>query len=449
MLKISLSGLAVLFGLLSGYSQHYKLPVKDTSDYKERQLKFEEINIVTSFYSQDGNHSAVTGGLGTERLNDNSNTFELKLFNTSRSGIKHHYTLGLGFDHYTSASSDKIDTAVTWSGFNGGTTTSGGVTTVPGRGHRSGASSLGTTTTVSIYNPQIVTSASFKDNRFYPSLAYSFENPNNGLSAGLGINYSTEYDYQSRGAIFNIAKASKDKNTEIGLSANAFFDTWLVIYPAELRPAGYPYGGHRDKALLTRSPRNSYSAGLTWSQVVNKKFQFSFMIEPSYQEGLLGTKYQRVYFEDGTARPENMPSRRTKLPMSFRGSLFISDWLVLRPNYRFYTDSWHLTAHTVNMEASVKANAFLSFIPFYRYHTQNGVPYFAPYKAHSVEETYFTSDYDLSKLSSQQYGLGIRVVPLHGVMGIPGFNSLEVRYANYVRSDALKASMLTAVLTFK
>jgi hypothetical protein len=38
--------------------------------YKKRVLENTEIDILTSFYTQDGKNAAVTGGIGTEKLND-------------------------------------------------------------------------------------------------------------------------------------------------------------------------------------------------------------------------------------------------------------------------------------------------------------------------------------------------------------------------------------------
>lgn len=35
----------------------------DSSAYKSRKLKLDEINLVSSYYSQNGNNAAVTGGL--------------------------------------------------------------------------------------------------------------------------------------------------------------------------------------------------------------------------------------------------------------------------------------------------------------------------------------------------------------------------------------------------
>jgi len=49
--------------MLHAFSQS---TAKDSSAYKTRPLKVDEINIVSSYYAQDGNHSAITGGIGTE-----------------------------------------------------------------------------------------------------------------------------------------------------------------------------------------------------------------------------------------------------------------------------------------------------------------------------------------------------------------------------------------------
>ena len=79
------------------------------SGIENRKLKFEEINFVSGYYHQNGNNSAVTGGIGTEKLTDFANNIELKLSKYDRKDRKHTLALTAGIDHYTSASSDKID----------------------------------------------------------------------------------------------------------------------------------------------------------------------------------------------------------------------------------------------------------------------------------------------------------------------------------------------------
>ena len=50
-----------------------------SSNYKKQKLKIEEINFITSYYTQDGKNSAVTGGEGTEKLTDIATNFEVIL----------------------------------------------------------------------------------------------------------------------------------------------------------------------------------------------------------------------------------------------------------------------------------------------------------------------------------------------------------------------------------
>ena len=59
------------------------------SDFVKRQLKFEEVNLVTGYYLQDGNNSAVTGGIGTEKLTDLANSFEISFSKFDRFNRKH------------------------------------------------------------------------------------------------------------------------------------------------------------------------------------------------------------------------------------------------------------------------------------------------------------------------------------------------------------------------
>ena len=67
MRKFSLSILACFFQILSVFSQ------SDSSAYKEKKLRIDEVNFVSGYYTQDGNNSAVTGGIGTEKLTDFAN----------------------------------------------------------------------------------------------------------------------------------------------------------------------------------------------------------------------------------------------------------------------------------------------------------------------------------------------------------------------------------------
>ncbi|TCO31145.1 uncharacterized protein DUF3570 [Pedobacter psychrotolerans] len=403
MRKIYLHVLFMYFGILGTYAQTKPTPAKiDSSNYQSRKLKVDEINLVSAYYHQDGNNSAVTGGIGTEKLSDFANTIDLQLSKFNKRGRKNTFLFELGVDHYTSASSDKID-------------------------------------------PSTISSASSADTRIYPSLNWTQSNEQTGNSFGFTGSYSTEFDYQSIGAGFNLTRLSKDKNTQFDFKLQAFLDQWTVILPIELRTGNDGKGGEQ----YDTAPRNSFSTSFSLSQIINEKFQAALIIEPSFQKGLLATKYQRNYFTDGSLRSETLPDKRYKLPIGLRMNYFLGDRFVIRTFYRYYMDNWGIRAHTTELEVPVKINSFFSISPFYRYNNQVGTKYFAPYGQHQPTAQYFTSDYDLSTLSSDFYGAGIRFAPPKGVFGWQRLNMLELRYGHYSRSTALTSNIISLNLKFK
>ena len=408
MRKIYLFVLVLYLGIIKSYAQTETQPAAgDSTNYQSRKLHVDEVNIVSAYYHQEGNNSAVTGGIGTERLSDIANTFDLQISKFNRNYRKNTFLFELGVDHYTSASSDKI-------------------------------------------NPFTISSASMSDTRVYPSLNWTQSNEKTGNSFGFTGSYSYEYDYQSIVAGFNLSRLTKDKNTQFDFKFQVFLDKWMVILPVELRPAGF--SGREDDDDDDdgpRTPRNSFNSSFSISQVISQRLQAMLIFEPAYQEGLLATRYQRNYFTDGSMQAENLPGTRLKLPIGLRLNYFPDDHFIIRAFYRYYTDNWGIKAHSAEMEVPVKISPFFSVSPFYRYNKQSGTQYFAPYGQHNPSEQYFTSDYDLSALSSDFFGSGIRFAPPKGVFGVQRLNMLELRYGHYIRSTKLLSDVISLNLKFK
>ncbi|WP_159476675.1 DUF3570 domain-containing protein [Dyadobacter sp. 3J3] len=376
--------------------------------YQPKKLKIEEINFVSGYYNQNGNNSAITGGIGTEKLFDFANSIEIKLTKTDRKNRVHTISGELNVDYYSSASQDNID-------------------------------------------PLTISGASKTDTHIYPSVSWSVKDDRNHTTKGISALYSTEYDYKSYGVNFNFSKSSKDNNRELTLKAGTFQDTYIAILPSDLRPPGYGSGAEGDKANLYHKPRKTYNGSVGLSQIVNKSLQVLFIVEPTYQEGLLSTPFHRTYFTDGSERVEKLPGSRFKIPVGLRGSYFMGDRVIFRGFYRYYADSWGMKAHTVSLEVPVKISPFLSLSPFYRFNSQTGVRYFAPYMQHNTSAEYYTSDYDLSSFQSHYGGMGIRLAPPGGVMGIRHLASLELRYGHFYRNagTGMQSDMITLAMKFK
>jgi len=373
---------------------------KDSTGYESRKLKVEEINLISSYYHQNGENAAVTGGIGSQKLTDIANVFDVRLFKYDRKNRKHTFDIEIGLDNYTSASSDRIDLKAN-------------------------------------------SSASHADTRIYPSLTWSVENEKKGTTFGIGVSASKEFDYQSFGANVSFAKKTRNRSGEFSAKLQTYLDRVKLIAPVELRP-----GGEEDKNYPTAN-RNTYAASLSYSQIVNQRLQVTFLADLVSQSGYLSLPFYRVYFTDGSVHQETLPDSRLKIPLGFRANYFLGDRFIIRTYYRFYTDDWGLTSHTASIEVPVKITPFVSVSPFYRYYTQSAAKYFAPYQQHTSGEQYYTSNYDLSKFNSNFVGAGVRLAPPRGVLGIQHFNMIELRYGHYMKNINMSSNIVSLNLKFK
>jgi hypothetical protein len=375
-----------------------------------------EANFLSSYYNQDGNNSAVTGGVGTEALTDFANVFIINVPIDSINSV----SLFGGADSYTSASSDNIDSNVS--------------------------------------------SASMEDTRGYGTLSYNRKNLKRSETYGIRAGYSKEFDYQSFSTGLSYTKEWNEGNTELNFTGQAFFDKWLgqehsteLIYPEMWFPGDLTSNNYQK---LTNPNRNSYNAQLFLSQVLSTRLQIGVSAEIIYMSGLLSTPFHSVYFadkEDLEMDIERLPSSRLKIPFGVRLNYFPLDFLVLRSYYRYYTDDFGINAHTFEFETPLKINSSFTVSPFYRFHTQTASKYFAPKNEHLSTETYYTSDYDLAGLNAHKYGVGLKYYPTFGLLrsqpifnthGVFMFKYIEIRSAIYQRSTDFSAFNISINLGF-
>lgn len=396
MKKLIVSVIA-LFGIFNAKAQ------ENTNNEQPKKLTFDEANLVSSYYKQNGNNSAVTGGIGTEKLTDISNTIDVTMVKYDKKDRKNKFDLSVGIDHYTSASSDMIDLKAN-------------------------------------------SSASHADNRIYPALSWSRENTKKGTTLMAGVSTSFEFDYASYGANIGFSQKTKNRMGEFTAKFQAYLDQVKLIAPIELRTTGSTGGEHENYGT---SGRNTYALSLSYSQIINQNFQVEFLADGVQQTGYLSLPFHRVYFNDHSVHQEALPDKRFKIPLGLRANYFLGDKVILRAYYRYYTDDWGLKSNTFSLETPVKISPFVSVSPFYRYYSQTAAKYFAPYQEHTAFDDFYTSNFDLSKFSSNFYGAGIRISPKNGLFGVERLNMLEIRYGHYTKSVGMKSDIISLNLRFK
>jgi hypothetical protein len=451
-MKIQITFLFLMVGF-TVFSQE----TTDSIQFKKRVLESTEVDFLLSYYKQDGSKSAVSGGIGTEELTNLASNIVVAMPLNDDDVL----TVDLGISAYSSASSSNINPF------------DNGQKPTPWQ------SSSG---------------ASESDQLLSITANYAHSSDSRNFIWNADVSFSNEYDYNSIGIGGGIAHLFNDKNSEISLKANAYFDQWQPIYPTELQQYsdfgtnfsngttvwdqnGQASTNYFPSAFktITSVNRNSYSASIGFSQVLTKKLQVSVFFDVLQQQGLLSTPYHRIYFADKAnyyiGQPqyipeyesqsnvgvykladdiERLPDSRFKLPIGARLNYYINERFVLRTYYRYYTDNWDIQSHTANIELPIKVSDRFTVFPTYRFYTQTQSKYYAPYETHLSTEKYYTSDADLSKFDANQYGFGVNYTDIFtgGKIWKFGLKNIDFRFNHYQRSDNLTANIATIGFKF-
>ncbi|QQX77105.1 MULTISPECIES: DUF3570 domain-containing protein [Aequorivita] len=387
-----------------------------TSTYKKRVLQAPEIDFLVSYYSQDGENAAVSGGIGTEKLTDFTPTIVVAIPLNDDDVL----TIDAGVSAYTSASSSNVDP------FDSNNPADPFVAS-------SGASA----------------SDLWAGGNF--SYSHSSDDRNDIVSAKVSV--SSEYDYFSLGFGGSYTKLFNEKNTEVSVHANVYLDTWKLLYPIELRESSNFIG-------LDKKNRNSYSLGFGFSQILSKNLQGMLSLDLVQQQGLLSTPFQRVYFSDLSDRfrenfqladdIERLPDTRFKTAVGGRLNYFINEMFVLRTYYRYYFDDWGIASHTASIEVPIKISDKFTLYPSYRFYNQTAADYFYPYETALSTYEFYTSDYDLSEFSANQFGFGVGYTDIFTKLKLANFGlkSVDLKYDYYKRDSGLHYSLISAGFKF-
>jgi hypothetical protein len=426
-----------VFAFAKAYSQTAQ---DSTKVYKKRVLESVEVDFLSSYYTQDGDNAAVSGGIGTEELTDVTGTFVVSIPLNDDDVL----TIDAGVSAYTSASSSNVGP------FDGG-----------GQADPFQASS----------------GASSSDlwANLTGSYSHSSDDRNDIWSAKLSV--SSEYDYFSVGVGGSYTKLFNEKNTELSVNGNVYIDTWNAIYPTELRPFGEGGNGLSNR-LFTQNTitgntnyapiftefadegRNSYSLGFGFSQILHKNVQGSLALDFVQQQGLLSTPFQRVYFGDVADSfienfqladaIERLPDSRFKVAAGGRLNWYLNETFTVRTFYRYYYDDWGITSHTASIEVPIKITDKFTLYPSYRFYNQTAADYFRPYEEALSTDEFYTSDYDLSEYSANQFGFGVSYTDIFAKAHIwkLGLKSIDLKFYQYDRDTTFSSSIITAGFKF-
>ncbi len=157
------------------------------------------------------------------------------------------------------------------------------------------------------------------------------------------------------------------------------------------------------KSFQKEVNRWKYRLGL--SQVLTKKWLLNVDYEVISAEGFLNNPYRVVRINGSFARPESYPDSRASQAIAVRALQYLDNRASLRYDYRYYSDDWGITAHTLEFGLAQYYTDDIIGEYRIRFYTQNKATFYADDFPTVVQ--YMARDKELSTFDSVSLGFKI------------------------------------------
>ena len=239
----------------------------------------------------------------------------------------------------------------------------------------------------------ITTASPYTEERTQYSLSGDYLRGNTTISAGFTSSEESDFDATT----YSLA-VSQDMFGQL---------TTLTL--------SYAYGDDTvmrsdDPGFMRDNTRQQYGVGLT--QILTRNLITALNFEVITDEGFLNNPYRSVRYSDPDSllgysfEPELYPRTRTTTAVGLRAKYYLPYRAALEAQYRFFTDTWDIEAHTASLTYLHPWNDF-TFTAKYRFHDQTGAHFFRDLFARSEATNFRGRDKELSPLTSHTFKLGV------------------------------------------
>jgi hypothetical protein len=226
---------------------------------------------------------------------------------------------------------------------------------------------------------------------------------------GLGVDYlydktlfsldyvnSEEDDYSAQTAAFSISQDFFGDLSTLSMS--------YAIGDDEVR-------NNADPNFAADVDRRNFSLGL--SQILTKSWVMELTFETIVEEGYLNNPYRSVrYYDDSAAQGysyqgEIYPGTRNSDAISLRSIYYLPYRAALRAEYRYFSDSWGINAHNVELRYVQPLSRGLTLEGKARYYTQGAADFYADIFPYIDAQNFLGRDKELSTFTSSTLGVGL------------------------------------------
>ncbi|CAN5229066.1 DUF3570 domain-containing protein [soil metagenome] len=229
----------------------------------------------------------------------------------------------------------------------------------------------------------------------------------------LAASQSDENDYDATTFSFDIAHELFGNMTRINMGYSRGSDTVMRV----------------DNDFEADIERASYRLGV--SQVLSPTLVSTVDYEAILDDGFLNNPYRSARVL-GASVPERYPSTRTSHALALRLMKYWNERWSTRAEYRYFTDTWDVRAHTLEVGVNTYVRSGWLLEGHYRHYTQGNASFYAD--NFDREFVYMARDKELSSFNSHAVGGRLSIELLPGSWGIVERASLNVGY-DFIRFD--------------
>lgn len=260
--------------------------------------------------------------------------------------------------------------------------------------------------TISSASVDVITNASpyeEKRNEFNLGLDYLYGNS----LMSLAYTNSSESDYAAQ-------------TYDLGISTEMFSGMTTVSL-------GFAYGDDVVERVDTdfKEGIGRYNYRLNFSQVMSSTIVLDVGYEAITEDGFLNNPYRSARLL-GASVPERYPGTRTSNAVALRAMKYWTPRASSRLEYRYFWDTWDITAHTLELGYSKYFGSRWLADLHYRFYTQDSASFYSD--NFDREFNYMARDKELSTFNSHAVGLRLSYTLFDRPWGILNRGTLNLGY---------------------
>jgi hypothetical protein len=260
----------------------------------------------------------------------------------------------------------------------------------------------------------------FRDTRVQINIAWT-DALSEAYRYTVGSNLSKEYDYASVSVNGEIAKDLNQKNTTLSIGFSAGVDQYE---PEGGIPIPFASMAIQDQFANNQAFKDAFNASrgdssetissaealLGWTQVVNREMLMQFNYGFSYSDGYLNDPFKilSVVNTNGLTQDlvyESRPDSKTQ--HTFFGLMkYHLDNSILDVSYRYLTNDWDITSHTIDTHWLFFGSNGSFWEPHIRFYQQGAADFYAPFLVDGANlPNYASADYRVGEMTAMTVGL--------------------------------------------